>query len=283
MSLHRSVLVASIGLGLLQAGCLADADDVNELDDVGLETLALGDPNGMGGTNGLLPKDAMPNMPLLWAATGADIDSAGNWAVNQLLGPIPGGNATLDYAIKCAVPSGTTVHGTKGNGILSTTGGWMTGGLLYPARNDLLTCMIAHLNPYGVEVPLRLSGDAVKNNGGSLADVYDFDEALWVARRTTLGVFEYYAWPLEDLSESCANPGKAINTRVCSKLMPDGAYAVTECNINVRDAAQMALECTQSATTKNWTCLGQPAIKTRLKTTDFLTLYPSPSCDPDPQ
>lgn len=288
MFFQRSIVIASIGFGLLQAGCSVGADDMG-VDDIGVVGLKLlDDPNGNGGTNGLSPEEAMPNMELLWRAADSSIHSANNSAVQQLLSNDDGIN-TLRYAIRCALPSSRSSividgHEFVGGGILSTTSGWMTGGLSLSAKEDLMTCMIAHLNPYGVEVPIKLSGDSVTNS--SLApwpSSADFHEALWVARRSSRsGGMDYIAWTFDDLANICADPGASIATRVCGRLTPLGNYEVTECDVDVRTAQNMAADCTYDDETLNWTCLGHPAIKTRLRDDLYMAPLLHPSCTDRP-
>lgn len=280
MTLHRSLLVASMGIGLLATGCLAQSGDVNDLDDVGLEAQDLNDPTGGTGQNGLFTEDFAATDDVLWSATTMGVFNPNNTFLTQLNNAeIAQTTQTLDYAFRCALSGVVSLPGKSypGGNLLSTTSGWLTGGLSTAAREDLMTCMIIHENPYDVEVPIQLMGAAV-NNTASLSETYNFtvNEALWVARQTSGGGVEYLVWPLDDVALRCAQPSQKILTRVCGTAAGE---LIPSCNVDVR--SDVAGECVQNANTGSWTCLRHRAIKTKLREIDFLTMYPG--CDPLPQ
>jgi hypothetical protein len=269
-----------MGIGLLATSCLAQSDDVGEIDDVGLETQDLNDPTGGTGQNGLYSEDYAGTDGVLWSATTKGVYDPTNTFLAQLHdAELNQGSETLKYAVRCAMESSTTLFGTTypGGNLLSTTSGWLTGGLSTAAREDLMTCMIIHVNPSNIEVPIQLMGDAVPNSLAiGQAAAFGVDEALWVARETAGGDVEYLVWPLEGVSLNCANPSQSILSRVCGTAEGE---QIPSCQVDVR--SDVAGECSQDVDTGNWTCLRHRAIKTKLKAIDFLTLYPG--CDPIPQ
>ena len=277
MTLHRSLLVAaSIGAGLLQAACLAGSNEVNPIDPLGLE----GQTGGGGdthGSNGLKSESFVLAMDDLWASTSAAFD--GN---NTALGTMEGSQAgvdTLEYAARIALPTGN--HGGPnmlwpGEGMLASTSGWTTGPLAAQQKYDLFAVMLAHLNPFGEEEDIRLSGAALAPGNMPLGEqsMYTFQEALWVVYENANGL-QLEVWPLENLSGVCVQKtAQATKTRLC------GQYARTHCPVTVR--TDYETHCTYDATVDAWTsCEGHPAIQTWLKADGWVTLYPG--CAPRPQ
>jgi hypothetical protein len=185
-----------------------------------------------------------------------------------------GGASTLDYLSRCALNDGdwvsTGVHTEYGEGILTTTTEWKSQGLDLPASEDLFSCLLAHLNPFNEEVPIFLSGKNVQVDGGFDASPYIYEEALWVTEINTMGpTIHFYVWPLGDLQTLCteADPSiQGIVTRVC------GTMDASECGVTVHESLDA---CDIDDTTGFYTCLGRPAIKTKLRAVDMPTIYPS--------
>lgn len=280
MITSRSLLALVAGFGFAQMGCMAEQYDDERVASVS-QAAGDDDENGTGGTNGLEPELAMPNMLTLWNATSMGVNDVNNTAITQLVSTTAG-DKTLEYAIRSALPTGGATFGPNqdlGGGILSTTTGWASGGLSNGAKLDLMAAMLAHLNPYGAEVPIRLMGQSVNSTlGDDAAGTYNLSEALWVVTRNRDGSLNYHAWPFEVVLSFCDSPSTAVNSRACGRMTENGIVN-TECSLNVHD--NMQADCTQDPTSKNWTCLGRPAIKTRIRQIDFLVLYPQ--CDPIPE
>ncbi|MEO5726761.1 MAG: hypothetical protein ABI134_08230, partial [Byssovorax sp.] len=147
--------------------------------------------------------------------------------------------------------------------LLTTTDGWLTGGLQDAPKQDVLACLLAHLNPTA-EVEILLSGESVKDqtdvqfNQGE----FSFKEAVWAVTVGSAGT-TYNVWPLTDLERACHGRAAAkLQTRVC------GGFA-GPCDVNVR--SDLGTACTLSA--GYYTCLGQHAILTKLRPTDVSTLH----------
>jgi len=279
MILHRSLLVvAAVGLGLLQGGCASSSEevDVEITDSLGLEPLE-GNGGSQGG-NGLPTVDFNAHVLLLWTAMDLGINDENNTSVSSLKNDPT--SETLKYAVRCAMPAGSSVQGFTGGGILSTTSDWLRKGLSVPQKEDVLTCMIAHLNPYDVEVPLQLKGYSVTDSlTTAYAAQFTVKEGLWVARQVG-STFQYIVWPLDTLQLQCPNTQNALLTRVCATGQEPGDM-IPDCPVEVRETT-LDEDCEKDLVTGKWTCLGHPAIETRLSPTSYLALY-TPGCYPIPQ
>jgi len=271
MTLRHSLFVIAAGIGLLQTGCLADSNEVEAFDSVGLKPLE-GNGGSQGG-NGLLDTIFEANMMPLYASTGQTF--AGTNAYLDDLADSKDGILTLEYAAACALPSGGTytIHDTSfyGGGLLTTTAGWPSNALGAQEKYDLMECMIAHINPFENYVQMRLSGEAVANdpNNPDLDD-FTFEEALWIAYADTAGRLRLEAWPMGDLSEECGSAAHdAVELRACGYASEENGG---DCPVTVRD--DYLNHCTQDQD-GDWSCEGHRAILTRLKVTDWIMNYPS--------
>jgi len=262
MTPHRSLLLAAaIGSGLVTAGCLAAPEDsVEPIGSVELKTLEVGDH----GINSLGTDDFHEHADLLWEAADLSINAPENTAVAALLADTS--SRTLAYAIRCALPDGTYGPGGHvGWGHLKTTPAWTTRGLTLSEKLDLFTCMIVNINPKKTSVQFRLTGDSVTSNGIAKWQSYNYniEEALWVARLSDTGEREYIVWPLDEIVLPCPNTYMSLLTRTCTSGDNPGD-AIPDCNVEMRSTPDT--DCTQNPVTKNWSCLGRPAIKTWLST-----------------
>lgn len=293
MKLFRALSVVVIGSGALWMGCAEEAADLDSNDAPALDApsrIPLGGPAGSTGTNNLPPPDVHENKLTLhtstqaafgtYSASDARWDIASTTSNNALVGD-DGGRTLIKYAVRCALPSTTTVHarlGTTeyaytGQGLLTTTADWLTAALTNSQAQDLFTCLLAHMNAHGVEVPINLSGPNVSNVDGSDGS-FTWEEALWAVKITSPGTvkkkLDFYVWPLDDLLD-CANYVEQLTDRVC------GTYS-GPCGLTVR--TDRATACTEDSHT-GWSCTDAtgtvvlPAIKTRLKETDVEAMYDS--------
>jgi hypothetical protein len=254
--------------GLLAAGC---AEPVDSDDDV--EALVVYRPMGGGGSTGVngLGDDKY------WAVEGAFLNSTllpltdGNTndvndKIGQLLLGTPAGITVFGYAVECAVPAGQSVvwNGVKffGLGHMANAQKWLYAPLSSDAQGDLMACMVAHINPLDLKVPILLSGVNVKDDGQNHL-AYPVDEALWVAGFSAAGGPTYTAYALAPLRNKCAaDPADALKNRVCG-------HDPKHCHLDVGDIQDCFLD--QEA--GGWFCNGQPALKTNLKEADFAELY----------
>ncbi len=272
--------ISALGLALLPVACLGSADDMDAptLKSPSRETL--GDPSGTTGNNGLSSVEFFASEADLLLTTKKPIDS-GDPSINlvaEMIGLLntDGGRHTFKYSMRCGLDLSMSVFDSNntaypGGGMLNTTAGWLNAPLSDSARDDLFACMLAHLNPYKVEVPIRLTGSSVPNQATDVSE-YTFQEALWISNISTSSPtgIKYEVWPLPSLY-ACYGPitSSAIQTRVCGQGNP-------VCGLQVH--ADMS-DCVQDANTHNWTCKGKPAIQTWLKADDVPQLYGS-SCTP---
>lgn len=291
MKLFQALFAVLIGSGALAMGCAEEADDLDTPDDPALAPPArtpLGGPAGSTGTNSLPPPDFGSNRGNLYTSTQSPFATyvatddewwiANNTANNALLST-SGGRKVIKYAARCALPTtvavnaqvGSTVFSYPGKGLLTTTQEWLTVPLALTAAQDLFTCMLAHLNAFGVEVPINLSGPSVTNTTGDDAS-FTWEEALWAAKiipGTSKTTFNFHVWPLDDLV-LCESYVEQLTNRVC------GGFS-GNCGLTVR--SDRATACTETST--GWYCdvtptTTLPAIKTRLKVTDVESLYDCP-------
>lgn len=290
MKLSQALPAALFGLGALWLGigCLGEAEDLDLADDNEVASLpqAYGGPWGSTGTNNLPPPITHERRASVFGATLSNLavlnttthnwDVAINGSTSTLLST-DDGRRVLKYVARCAVDESITLHaqlGTTqftfpGEGILSTTSDWLTAPIGTPAAEDLFSCLLAHMNARGVQVPIHLSGPSITNTE-SAGDGFDWEEALWVTDLVQTGsskvTFNFYVWPLDDLLD-CGEYARQVKDRVC------GTYS-GNCGVTVRTDRSTA--CTD--TPDGWYCSpssGQslPAIMTRLKVTDVETMY----------
>lgn len=283
-------LVLSGGAGCLGAACLAagcaETAATGDLDVVGARPAPLGGPMGSTGTNNLPP-------PVMMGLRGTLLDSTvlalgsydptddawwidGN-APNSTLLSTEDGRRLLKYAVRCGISETVEIQAEDadgvlytfpGQGLLTTTQDWLDTPLTGGQAQDLFTCLLAHLNARGVEVPINLSGLDVPNVAGA-DDGFTWEEALWATKITTGGggktTFSFNVWPLDDLME-CDEYVEHLTDRVCGTFSGN-------CNLTVR--SDRATACTEQS--HGWVCdvggTALPAIKTRLKSTDVELLY----------
>jgi hypothetical protein len=232
-----------------------------------------GGPSGTVGTNGASPAAFHAHMPaLLTAFSVAAADLINPSAVNPgieatgILVTAQGRNI-FGYAARCVLPAGTQLtsggHVYAGGGILSTTASWLTGGLTTAQKEEALTCMVAHLNPSGMNVPIFLSGPSIAGIESSEDNGFGLEEAIWQAVLPPGQPPIFYAWPRVGLIDMCDLPtDPSWTTRVC------GLTANT-CGVQIR--YDRDLVCTGS--NGRFTCNGKPAIQTTLQEGDLCSLF----------
>lgn len=265
-----------IGIGAL-TGCADMAVEPVELDDSpGLASQ--GWMNGTGGINGLNPSAYHANVfKLLSALSVPAADPNDALAVNPAvistgLLDTSNGREVFQYAARCALPAETDLEYAgnvyAGGGILSTTGSWVTGGLTTSKQEDVLTCMVAHLNAFGAQVPIFLSGPSVTSSESGDSGAFFVEEAIWQAKIPGPGQAPIYqAWPRTNLLDVCGL--LSVTTwiqRVCGTL-------INTCGVQVR--YDQAFVC--SGGNGSYTCNGKPAIETTLQEGGLCTLLVPPT------
>lgn len=282
MTSLRSLLVAAVGFGLLQVGCIGSADDV-EASAIELPgTKTLDGPDGTGGTNGLNVRSFYGNIEALLKATeyaiykdgqnGLDVNPA---IVDTELLDTAAGRTVFKYAMQCALDAGLSVEFSTytpfdGNGMLNTTYDWRTGFLSLSAKEDLFACMAAHLNPGNFSVPILLRGTNVPDDLGAHEE-FIYPEAVWLATIDPVtNEVTYDVWPHPAFVDHCtgADPTAMFASRACTH----GELA--DCGITLRDAESLKTDCTEDSA-GHYTCFGRPAIETWLSEADITTLHPT--------
>lgn len=264
-------------------GCAESDTDSFDMEDDGPSA----EPQTGGESNNGLPSDSFyASQSFLLAAMSAPIVTANTTTISAAVVATgvmdtAEGRKALSYAIKCALPAGFIATHTvddgindpyieqyTGHGILSSTADWFTaGGLTMPSKLDVLTCVLAHMNnlPNEQSVEIYVSGENVLPGPGDAAD-YPVDEAVFQARLSSTYALEFHVYALAAFSGNCSgDPELALKRRMCSD--PDN-------NCNVYYHADTSL-CVHDAQTDEYTCDGDPTIKTQLKYAGYSILHPS--------
>jgi hypothetical protein len=280
-SLVPSMLMALLGAGLLPAGCAGDGEGAERL---GVTQAAYSaDPVGSSSTNGLDPNDFRGHMPEIRSAMNKPIAVAPhllNPDVAILFNGIPFEHNPLSYLLKCGLPGGYAVplvtpdgpHTYRG--LLKTTAGWSNlGGITTDmvAKKDLFACLAAHLNASSVQVDIRLTGAAVRNEAGKAEDSeFTFEEAYWwVDDPGTAGLPQIHVWPLPDLTDACGAgvTSAALQDRICGND-PFSCQLTLRPDLNVCVRNQYGAFCDGHRVLMSW-----------LRTDDVPTMY---GCTPPP-
>jgi hypothetical protein len=228
--------------------------------------------NGSSGTNGLSSDDFMAAQVLLAKSARLYplVDSAGSKEVNpgikNLLLGSKSGVAVLRYAIACTVPRGIDIHAADeympGLGHLAKGPDWLAGPLSHTAVNELMACMAIHVNAFGVEIPILLSGASIKADPIGHPE-FSVSEARWVANVNSDDVPTYTVYASDYVAQQCFNVLSAFKDRVCGQWSAG-------CNFVVGDSTK----CIQDGQ-GNWTCDKTPAIESWLIPESWGSLYGS--------
>jgi hypothetical protein len=290
MTMFRALSVVVLGLSTAALGCADGGGEVEELGAVAADAPVAtpqGGAHGSSSTNNLSPVDFHAQKATLLAAMQAPLatysSSAQTWwlannAPDNALLASTGGRSVLKYAARCALATtsavnaqvGSSVVTYPGQGLLTTASAWKTTALDADQTDDLFTCLLAHLNSNGVEVPINLSGPSV-SNAGSYDPAFSWEEALWATKLVEADdgttAFNFYVWPRG--VAGCPNAAIELANRVCGT-------APGSCGLTVRTDIDSA--CTETGA--GWYCddptgHALPAILTRLKLNDVKRLYSS--------
>lgn len=267
MSLVKNAGALLFGLLPLLAGCAQPGPDAGDLDAPGLQPAGGNDTQN--GYDPVTANDCWDDV-----LTALDLGLVDEGELNPALpaSMLPGGACAdaLKYAYRCAGPVGSTLPAPAsyaGGGLIDDADAWIKAGLDYALKQDVLECMIAHVNTS--EMDICVSGADV-NPGNCFT--YQVPEAVWNVRLPHTGGVEFDVWLLAP-DGLCATgaAASALEDRFCAGVDP-GA-----CLLNVKN--NLAAACTEN--NGEYFCDGTPAITTRLSISDYFTLYPG--CDPMPQ
>ena len=262
------------GVFFLLAGCGGTAEMPGDFETAPDVKPQGGSTKGTCGYNGLRPAAYHANITALLSAfdvAAADPNDAS--AVNPAIEATgllatSGGREVFEYAARCALPTEAEIEsgtrGYSGGGILTTTAPWVTGGLTTAQKEDALTCMIAHLNPFGATVPIFLSGPSVAGTESSDVGQFGVEEAIWQARIPGPGQAPiYHAWPRVNLLNTCGLlTTLSWITRICGS-------ALNTCGVRIRYDRSTA--CTGSD--GSFSCNGRPATQTSLEESALCGLH----------
>lgn len=237
---------------------------------------------GIGGINGMLRSDLTGNdFRVVEAASSAlwDPQSPGQASAGLLITGLfntDSARNVLHYAMRCALASEDGVTGGEvpkryaGGGILAGTGSWTTSSIDAVQTSAVLTCLIAHANYRGDNVPIVLNGPLIQGDGVDHSDS-DMIEAVWLAKLESDSAapngirVRYNVWPRDDLAAYCGvDAGDTIVNRTCGNLSPE------DCQIVHR--TDFSTACTGSDGV--YECDGLPAIQTSLRASDLDLIYP---------
>ncbi|MRG95424.1 hypothetical protein [Polyangium spumosum] len=262
-----------MGALFLVAGCVSAEAPVSVEEAADLAPLG-GPSTGMGGYNGLSPLAYHANVNRLLAALGvAAADPNDPSAVSPALVATglldtTAGRDVFSYAARCALPAGTQLASGgrvyTGGGILTTTGAWATAGLSTSQKEDALTCMVTHLNPFSASVPIFLSGPSVAGTQSSEPQGFEVEEAIWQVRLEGPNQTPaYYAWPRVNLLDTCGLlTTVSWITRICGSPL-------NTCGVQVRYDRGSACAGSDGV----FSCNGAPAIQTTLEESDLCILH----------
>jgi hypothetical protein len=283
MTFLKSLSTLIIGLSVSLTGCSGpDMNlDARGIDDPMYSTMTGTPGGGSGGTNNYNPAYFRELRIIIYGAlssalTGSDeVHDISQAQAAQSFDYHVGGPSTLDYLSRCALSDGdwasTNSYTGYGEGILKNTTEWKSFGLDLEGKEDVYNCLLAHLNPFDEEVPIYLSGRNVEHDTGFDASPYIYEEALWMTEiEVTVSGPQIHlnVWPLADLEMICTAGTPTIDgltTRVC------GSMDAEECGITVHES----LSGCDLEKDGHYTCLGRPAIKTRLRAVDMSVMYPN--------
>ncbi len=265
MTALRCLATTALVLSTLVLGC-SEPESLDDIDEPGAEPQEGG--NTSGGNNGADDGQYWLGELELIQSTQRSLVNQGTKTVHSstqaVLTPTALHPDLFDYAVQCGLRKDWSVSWSGGAfvgmGHLTTTVPWRAGALSSDAANDLLACVVTHLNPHGITVPIALSGPSVANDGLDHSE-YDVEEALWLVEGT--GFRTYTVWPRQPFKDRCGiDEFEALEVRVCGQNPVDCAL-------------QLGVD-TQCVFTENvgYHCKGKPALLTTLKEADLPTLHP---------
>lgn len=256
---NASAKVAVLGIACASSvtGCVAgeEVDEWNAPSEIYEEQDGGGDP--FGGNNGLDSDANTAKLEDVQDAYAVPLTSNGTRVSDPLRAAFGDaqGLEVFQYMVRCGVAAGAQVvfnlsTGTSvtfvGEGIMELVTDWRYNPLTTADQERVTMCMMALLNPYGVE-EIRMVGSEINGNGATLE--YWTQEAWWVAKWGVGGDLVRKVYPLPSA------PYQNWSERVCGTLNGNCGIEV------VTSATQRAQECV-SGPNGTVSCLGRPAVST---------------------
>ncbi|KYF89838.1 hypothetical protein BE20_19465 [Sorangium cellulosum] len=154
------ILIAALAAGVAQTGCLAEALEGEP---------AEGQPGSTGealtSMNRLsMNRLSMNRLSMNGLSAGGLSPGGADLSSTELI-ETPEGRELLTYVIRCALPEGESLSGAHGGVTYTFPGGvgvapdWRDEPLDPAGQRWVSACLLAHVNGYGVEVPISLRGE----------------------------------------------------------------------------------------------------------------------------
>lgn len=272
MSSLRPVSFTILATILSSTACVGSPEDDLVDGDLTVSLEPLGGPIG---ANGMSPLDfwAPSNQAALRSLGLDEIAGPGSAIVDTALLDTAGGRSVLDYVVRCALPTGTTLYGDGGlelHGQIGLAPAWADRGLTTSEQRWMTACLLQHLNGLGQHVDIVLDGAHAALAAVPGVDISEFtvEDATMFGNVFVSGATAYACINLEIELTCGLDLGFRTLERICGLSPTCGVTFLGLCG----------LHCSYS--NGNPTChflLGPTytqAIQTRVRDTDLLELYP---------
>ncbi|WP_437721752.1 hypothetical protein [Sorangium sp. So ce861] len=159
------ILIAAIAAGVAQTGCLAEALESEPAEgQLGSTGEALTSMNRLSMNRLSMNRLSMNRLSMNGLSAGALSPSGSDLSSTELI-ETPEGRELLAYVIRCALPEGESLSGAHGGvtytfpGAVGVAPDWHAEPLDPVGQRWVSACLLAHVNGYGVEVPISLRGE----------------------------------------------------------------------------------------------------------------------------
>ncbi|XXX74080.1 hypothetical protein WMF30_41180 [Sorangium sp. So ce134] len=159
------ILVAAIAVGVAQTGCLAEALEIEPAEgQVGSTEEALTSMNRLSMNRLSMNRLSMNRLSMNGLSSGGLSPSGSGLSSTELI-ETPEGRELLAYVVRCALPEGESLSGAYGGvtytfaGAVGVAPGWRSSPLDPVGQRWVSACLLAHVNGYGIEVPISLRGE----------------------------------------------------------------------------------------------------------------------------
>ncbi|WP_437314498.1 hypothetical protein [Sorangium sp. So ce385] len=154
------ILIAAIAAGVAQTGCLAEALEGEPAEaHPGSTGEALTSMNRLS-----MNRLSMNRLSMNGLSAGGLSPSGAALSSTELI-ETPEGRELLTYVIRCALPEGESLSGAHGGvtytfpGAIGVAPDWRSEPLDPVGQRWVSACLLAHVNGYGIEVPISLRGE----------------------------------------------------------------------------------------------------------------------------
>ena len=272
MSSLRSASFTILATILSASACVGSPEDDLVDGDLAVPLTPLGGPIG---ANGMSPIDfwGLSTQAALRSLGQQGIAGPGGAIVDTPLLDTAAGRSVLDYVVRCALPTGTTLYGDGGlelHGQIGLASAWTGRGLTTSEQRWMTACLLQHLNGLGAHVEIMLDGAHAALDAVPGVDISEFtvEDATMFGNVFVSGATAYACIDLS-LDLTCAlDLGFLTLERICGLSPTCGLTFLVLCG----------LHCSYSDGDPTCYILLGPtytqAIQTRVRDTDLLELYP---------